>query len=72
MTHTKFVLKFKRDEKGEICKHKDGHMVCGTEEVNFQEETFSLAAHYLLRKPIFLCASNWMDGALHGFEECTF
>lgn len=59
--HTKFVLKRKRDENNEISKYKARLVVCGNEEVESHEETFSPVAHYSVIKLIFcLCIQrNW-------------
>lgn len=51
--HIKFVLKRKRDQKEEVCKHKASLVVCDTEEAICQEDTFSLVAHYFIFELIF-------------------
>lgn len=48
--HTKFVVKPKKDEKRQVCKHKARLVVCKKEEEDSREDNFSKVALYLLIK----------------------
>lgn len=69
--HSDFVLKTKRDEKEEGCKHKARLVVCANGKGNCQEETFPPVAHYFVIKLIFSLRMQREWTARHvDFENC--
>lgn len=67
---TKSVLKQKRDGKGEVFNYEALLVVCGNEEVDCNEETFSPVTNHFVIK-LLLCFSiqkEWPSGNLD-FED---